>query len=74
MATDTQTQIVREDPRMEALRLGILTDTKDMIAGRMGDEAALPPAYKVAELTGLENQAAALGQTGIGAKLLRVKT
>jgi hypothetical protein len=67
MATDTQTQIVREDPRMEALRLGILTDTKDMVAGRMGNEAALPPAYKVAELTGLENQAAALGQTGIGA-------
>jgi len=67
MATDTQTQIVREDPRMEALRLGILMDTKDMVAGRMGDEAALPPAYQVAGLTGLENQAAALGQSGIGA-------
>tara|TARA_R110002126_G_scaffold88912_2_gene212832 strand:- start:2006 stop:3163 length:1158 start_codon:yes stop_codon:yes gene_type:complete len=67
MATDTQTQIVREDPRMEALRLGILMDTKDMVAGRMGNEAALPPAYTVAGLTGLENQAAALGQAGIGA-------
>ena len=67
MATDTQTQIVREDPRMEALRLGILMDTKDMVQGRMGQDAALPPAYQVAGLTGLENQAAALGQSGIGA-------
>ena len=67
MATDTQTQIVREDPRMEALRLGILMDTRDMVEGRMGQDAALPPAYQVAGLTGLENQAAALGQTGIGA-------
>ena len=67
MATDTQTQIVREDPRMEALRLGILMDTRDMVEGRMGVDAALPPAYQVAGLTGLENQAAALGQTGIGA-------
>ena len=66
MATDTQTQIVREDPRMEAFRLGILMDTKDMVAGRMGNEAALPPNYQVAGLTGLENQAAALGQAGIG--------
>ena len=67
MATDTQTQIVREDPRMEALRLGILMDTRDMVEGRMGVDAALPPAYQVAGLTGLENQAAALGQAGIGA-------
>ena len=66
MTTDTQTQIVREDPRMEAFRLGILMDTKDMVAGRMGNEAALPPNYQVAGLTGLENQAAALGQAGIG--------
>ena len=67
MAIDTQTQIVREDPRMEAFRLGILRDTKDMVAGRMGNEAALPPSYQVAGLTGLENQATALGQAGIGA-------
>jgi hypothetical protein len=67
MAIDIQTQIVREDPRMEAFRLGILRDTKDMVAGRMGNEAALPPSYQVAGLTGLENQATALGQAGIGA-------
>ena len=67
MATDTQTQIVREDPRMEALRLGILMDTRDLVEGRMGEDSALPPAYQVAGLTGLEDQAAALGQAGIGA-------
>jgi hypothetical protein len=66
MANETTTSIVREDPRLEAYRLGLLKDTKDLISGRMGDVNALPPNYQVAGLTGLENTAAALGQEGIG--------
>jgi len=65
MANTTTTSIVKEDPAIEAYRIGLIQDTKDLVAGRMGD-AGLPPTYEVAGLTGLEQQAAALGQTGIG--------
>ena len=65
MANNTTTSIVREDPRLEAYRLSLIQDTKDLVTGRMG-EAGLPPNYQVAGLTGLENQAAAMGQAGIG--------
>jgi hypothetical protein len=60
------TTIVKEDPRVEAYRLGLLRDTRDLVDARMGDEG-LPPTYQVAGLTGLEKQGAALGQAGIGA-------
>ena len=65
MADSTTTSIVQENPAIEAYRLALLQDTKNLIKGRMGD-AGLPPNYQVAGLTGLENQAAALGQAGIG--------
>ena len=65
MVDTTTTSIVKEDPQIEAYRLSLLEDTKNLVKGRMGD-AGLPPTYQVAGLSGLENQAAALGQTGIG--------
>ncbi len=67
MANETTTQIVKEDPKVEAYRLGLLQDVKDLVSGRMTDPAALPPAHKVAGLSGLEKQAATMGQAGIGA-------
>tara|TARA_R110002012_G_scaffold5072_1_gene23056 strand:+ start:439 stop:1743 length:1305 start_codon:yes stop_codon:yes gene_type:complete len=67
MANETTTQIVREDPRVEAYRLGTLKDVKDLVTARLTDESALPPAYQVAGLTGLEKQAATMGQAGLGA-------
>ena len=67
MANETTTQIVKEDPKVEAYRLGLLQDVKDLVTGRITDPNALPPAYQVAGLTGLEQQAAAMGQSGIGA-------
>ena len=54
-----------DNPAIEAYRLGLLEDTQKLVRGRMGDEG-LPPTYQVAGLSGLENQAAALGQAGIG--------
>ena len=65
MGDTTTPSIVKEDPAIEAYRLGLLEDTKNLVKGRMGD-TGLPPTYQVAGLTGLEQQAAALGQTGIG--------
>ncbi len=67
MANETTTQIVKEDPQVEAYRLGLLQDVKDLVTGRITDQSALPPAYQVAGLSGLEQQAATLGQAGIGA-------
>ena len=67
MANETTTQIVKEDPRVEAYRLGLLQDVKDLVSARVTDPNAMPPAYKVAGLSGLEDMAATLGQAGIGA-------
>jgi len=66
MAVDTNIQIVREDPQIEAYRLGLLQDVKEYIGNRLSDPNALPPAYQVAGMSGMENQAAALAQEGIG--------
>lgn len=68
MANDVTTQIVREDPQIEAYRLGLLADVQDLVRQRVaaGDKA-LPPAYQVAGLSGLEQSAMALGQQGVGA-------
>ena len=65
MVDSTTTSIVMENPAIEAYRLGLLEDTQKLVRGRMGDEG-LPPTYQVAGLSGLENQATALGQAGIG--------
>ena len=67
MANETTTQIVKEDPRVEAYRLGLLQDVKDLVHARVNEPNAMPPAYKVAGLSGLEDMAATLGQAGIGA-------
>ena len=48
MANETTTQIVKEDPRVEAYRLGLLQDVKDLVSARVTDPIAMPPAYKVA--------------------------
>ena len=62
------TQIVQENPQIEAYRLGLLADVQDLVRQRVqaGTEA-LPPAYQVAGLSGLEQSAMALGQQGVGA-------
>jgi len=63
---DVTTQIVREDPRVEAYRLGLLQDVQKFITNQMQNPYALPPAFQVAGLSGLEQQAAVLGASGIG--------
>ena len=72
MATETTTQIIREDPQIEAYRVGLLQSVSDFIEGqRQLYEASdryqfLPPEYRVAGLTDLQEQASLLGQGGIG--------
>jgi hypothetical protein len=63
---DVTTQIIREDPQVEAYRLGLLADVQGFIQNQLQNQAALPPPVQVAQLSGLEQQAAQLGAQGIG--------
>ena len=71
MATETQVQIVREDPDIEQRRIDLLDDARNLAEARMtagiNDPSSVVPSYQVAQLSGLENMAADLGQAGIGA-------
>jgi len=69
VATDTQIQIIREDPRIEDYRLGLLSSVSQFInenLGRMPPPAVTPPSYQVAGLTPLQQEAAVMARQGIG--------
>jgi len=71
VATETTTQIIREDPAIEAYRLGLLESVKQFISENLGamTPPVLPPSYQVAGLTDLQKQASMLQQQGVGAYL-----
>ena len=69
MATETQVQITREDPRIEDYRLGLLGSVSQFInenLGRMPPPPVTPPSYQVAGLTPLQQEAAVMARRGIG--------
>ena len=74
MATETQTTIVQENPQIEAYRIGLLQDVQNFIRSQItGVDAqgnpvvrAQPPAFQVAGLTPMQQQAALMAQQGIG--------
>ena len=64
MATDTQIQIVREAPEIEAYKLGLLESAK-----KLADQPITLPTQQVAQMSGLQDQAIATAspaQGGIG--------
>ena len=69
--TTTQVQIVREDPEVEQRRIDLLDDARRLATSRIEQGIKAPssvvPDNQVADLSGLENMAAMLGQAGIGA-------
>ena len=69
--TTTQVQIVREDPEVEQRRIDLLDEARRLATSRIEqgikDPSSVVPDYQVADLSGLENMAAMLGQAGIGA-------
>lgn len=68
MSDGVTTQIVQENPQIEAYRLGLLADVQDLVQQRIAQGTeALPPGYQVAGLSDLEQSAMALGQQGVGA-------
>lgn len=69
MATETTRQIIQENPEIEAYRLGLLQSVQQFInqnLGEMPPPPITPPAYQVAGLTPMQQQAAQLAQQGIG--------
>ena len=73
MATDKTIQEIREDPRVEAKRLDLLDAVQRFVNQNityMRDQApppVLPPAYQVAGLTPLQQEASVMARRGIGA-------
>ncbi len=72
MATETQTQIIRENPEIEYFRTELLKQVNkfmnDQITRFNADPMAqfMPPDYKVAALSQMQQQAEDMAQRGIG--------
>lgn len=62
MATNTEIQIVREDPAIEAYKLGLLESAK-----KLADQPISLPTQQVAGLSGLQQAAFDVAGAGIGA-------
>ena len=62
----TQTIINRQDPAIEAYRLGLLADTQEFIKKQI-ETGDLPPDYQIAGLSPAEKAASAAAQRGVGA-------
>ena len=62
MATETQIQIVREDPAIEAYKLGLLESAK-----KLADQPITLPTQQVAAMSGLQDEAIKEATAGIGA-------
>jgi len=73
VATDTTRQIIQEDPAIEARRLELLDAVRNFVdqnlyaVGMEAPAPVLPPAFQVAGLTPLQQQAAARAAQGVGA-------
>ena len=68
MATETQIQQIQENPDIEAYRISLLGDVNRFIANNMeymrdyAQPPVLPPAYQVAGLTPLQQEASVLAR------------
>ena len=73
VATETTRQIIQEAPEIEAKRLELLNAVRNFVdqnLSAVGQEApppVLPPAFQVAGLTPLQQQAASRAAQGVGA-------
>jgi len=67
MADATTVQISRQDPAIEAYRLGLLGDVQTFIKDQIAAGMPAETAYQVAGLTPAESAAIGAAQTGIGA-------
>ncbi len=69
MATETTRQIIQEDPRIEDYRFGLLKGVSQFVDQNllnMPPPSVMPPAYQVAGLTPLQQEASVMARRGIG--------
>ena len=66
MSTQTQYVVNRQDPAIEAYRLGLLGDVQKYIKGQI-ERGDAPPDYQVAGLSPGEQASITAAQTGVGA-------
>lgn len=66
MSNTTQTVINRQDPAIEAYRLGLLRDVQEFIRGRI-ESGDMPPDYQVAQMSPAEQAGVLAAMQGIGA-------
>jgi hypothetical protein len=66
MATETQVSITRQDPAIEAYRLGLLADTQGYIKQEIA-KGTLPPDFQIANLSPQQQQAISMASQGVGA-------
>jgi hypothetical protein len=64
--TNTSVMIQRQDPAIEAYRLGLLGDVQSFVRQRIED-GTMPPDYQVAQMSPGEQAAVRLAMEGIGA-------
>jgi hypothetical protein len=67
MAENTTVQIQRQDPAIEAYRLGLLKDVQQFVSNQVAAGMPAETAYQVAGLTPAESAAIGAAQSGIGA-------
>ena len=67
MATNTNIQIQRQDPKIEAYRVGLLKDVQQFIKNQIGEGMPAETGYKVAGMTAPETKAIEAATGGIGA-------
>ena len=69
MAEEITRQIITEDPDIEAYRKGLLAGVSQFVQDNIRDmppPPILPPAYQVAGLTPLQQEASVMARSGIG--------
>lgn len=67
MVENTTVQIQRQDPAIEAYRLGLLQDVQQFISNQIASGMPAETAYQIAGLTPAESAAIGAAQSGIGA-------
>lgn len=67
MVENTTVQIQRQDPAIEAYRLGLLQDVQEFISNQIASGMPAETAYQIAGLTPAESAAIGAAQSGIGA-------
>jgi len=66
MVDNTTVQIQRQDPAIEAYRLGLLKDVQQFVSNQVASGMPAETAYQVAGLTPAESSAIAAAESGIG--------